>query len=221
MNQLELLHKQFLCSITMEIPSQPVLTRCGHLFELQAINTWFLERHHCPVCRSQINASDLVISQYMMQLFATVDIQRLFGLTAVEEEVGLLCDQPSLPSGFIIGLVDVLPNAALQGDGHPRFRDLRASVYNLNTGLADLRMMVAHINKDMLLKLAPDVRIPVHAVTRKYVCDNNYGWKNLVQRLSWTNHFVYDCFAIGPTRYVVELVENRLDGTPVLLPYFH
>lgn len=46
------------CSITFAVPSEPVTTRCGHLFEKRALTSWIAKcrerqvRPHCPVCRS-------------------------------------------------------------------------------------------------------------------------------------------------------------------------
>jgi hypothetical protein len=44
-----------LCPITLDVMQTPVRTRCGHIFELDAISNWVLQGNGlCPLCRRQL-----------------------------------------------------------------------------------------------------------------------------------------------------------------------
>jgi hypothetical protein len=44
-----------LCPITLDVMQTPVRTRCGHIFEMDALSKWVLEGNGlCPLCRRQL-----------------------------------------------------------------------------------------------------------------------------------------------------------------------
>lgn len=55
----------FCCSICYELASNPVTTRCGHLFCYRCISSWFAQCDHttCPVCK-KISSRDSLIPIY-------------------------------------------------------------------------------------------------------------------------------------------------------------
>lgn len=50
---------RFLCPITMEVMTDPVMSRNGHNFERAAITDWLKTNSHCPQTRDPMSAGDL------------------------------------------------------------------------------------------------------------------------------------------------------------------
>lgn len=54
---IEMLNEQLKvlnCPITGELPGDPVVTDCGHLFDRRAIEAWKTEHPNCPLCRTAV-----------------------------------------------------------------------------------------------------------------------------------------------------------------------
>jgi hypothetical protein len=52
--------KLLTCSISFEVMDDPVVTRCGHLFQRSPIEKWLQQQAVCPTCRSSQQVSELV-----------------------------------------------------------------------------------------------------------------------------------------------------------------
>jgi|GEM_PF-1139782 len=50
----------FIDPITQEEMEFPVITRCGHTFEREAVESWFAHKSVCPMCRNDVNPNDVV-----------------------------------------------------------------------------------------------------------------------------------------------------------------
>ena len=46
--------KKSVCTINQDVPGDPVITNCGHLFDRIAIETWRKTNNKCPTCKTQI-----------------------------------------------------------------------------------------------------------------------------------------------------------------------
>ncbi len=55
--------EEFICSISSEIMKEPVITKCSHTFEESKIKEWLEESSSCPLCRSRIQRTDLILNR--------------------------------------------------------------------------------------------------------------------------------------------------------------
>ena len=55
--------EEFICPLTLEVMTEPVMTRLGHNFELSALLQW-LERHDaCPLTRNPMTLKDIIVNR--------------------------------------------------------------------------------------------------------------------------------------------------------------
>jgi len=48
------------CSICLELLSDPIITRCAHLFDLQCLQQHLSRNPSCPLCRAQVSEGQLI-----------------------------------------------------------------------------------------------------------------------------------------------------------------
>lgn len=60
--------EEFLCPITRDLMSHPVMDKEGHSFESMAILTWLLTKDVCPMGREKISASELCPNRALRSL---------------------------------------------------------------------------------------------------------------------------------------------------------
>ncbi|NGX49964.1 MAG: hypothetical protein K940chlam5_01573 [Candidatus Anoxychlamydiales bacterium] len=58
--------EEFICSLSHEIMKEPVITKCSHTFEESKIKKWLEDSSSCPLCRSRIQRTDLILNRALM-----------------------------------------------------------------------------------------------------------------------------------------------------------
>jgi ligand-binding SRPBCC domain-containing protein len=59
--------EEFICPLTLEVMTEPVMTRLGHNFELSALLQW-LERHdECPLTRNPMTLKDIIVNRALQE----------------------------------------------------------------------------------------------------------------------------------------------------------
>ena len=51
---------QFSCSICLDAPKDPVLTRCGHVYCWPCLHEWIKRSESCPVCKAGVTESSII-----------------------------------------------------------------------------------------------------------------------------------------------------------------
>ncbi|VVA95316.1 unnamed protein product [Arabis nemorensis] len=62
-NEEDVSNNVFGCNICLELPKEPIVTLCGHLFCWPCLYKWIhfhSQSNHCPVCKSLVKEDSLV-----------------------------------------------------------------------------------------------------------------------------------------------------------------
>jgi hypothetical protein len=54
---------EFICPLTLEIMTEPVMTRLGHNFELSALLKWLDGHEVCPLTRNPMTLKDIIVNR--------------------------------------------------------------------------------------------------------------------------------------------------------------
>ncbi|MCB1119623.1 MAG: hypothetical protein KDK65_06660, partial [Chlamydiia bacterium] len=57
---------KYICAITLEVPSRPAKTPCGHYFEPNELLSWLDEHTTCPSCNGGVSKESLTIDRQAM-----------------------------------------------------------------------------------------------------------------------------------------------------------
>ena len=58
---------EFICHITLEIMSNPVMTRWGNSFEREAILQWLSSHGQCPLTRNPMSLKDIIVNKVLRE----------------------------------------------------------------------------------------------------------------------------------------------------------
>jgi len=91
----------FRCSITLETPSDPATTDCGHIFEYTAILNWQFHHDSCPICKEPLFRGNITRSPFLARILRPFVAPRL----AAEKLAFLMDDYEAVPELIDLPLV--------------------------------------------------------------------------------------------------------------------
>jgi hypothetical protein len=68
------LEAHFICPISQDLPKNPVISKCGHIFERKHIDDWLARPGRygrettCPSCRQNLGQSEVFGNKYLEQI---------------------------------------------------------------------------------------------------------------------------------------------------------
>lgn len=220
------------CSITLEIPSVPSFCICRpvpHVFEYVALLNWVQEHESCPVSRHALVEDDIVVCNPLGLLINSLDLRALensFQLPAVPVPQ---TSAPTIPlvqdHGWYISLsfiphwayTNTLPKP--QGAGRPRFIIPTIYPYNTNSGHPTYSCYADRLNLRFVNSLVTRNHSHLLLTSRRFVVRATSAISAIRQQQQLLR-YVYDCFPISGSKFVLEMVDHDVVGEVVDLPLF-
>jgi hypothetical protein len=58
---------EFICPLTLEVMTEPAMTRLGHNFELVALLQWLEQHDDCPLTRNPMTLRDVIVNRALQE----------------------------------------------------------------------------------------------------------------------------------------------------------
>lgn len=205
----------FHCSITLDVPIDPVETLCGHLFERAAILSALRLDPRCPLCRSAASPSSLRTSTFIARLLKPHQ-------PSIDTIISTLDTYSPLASGEMLTRnTNTLTNVLLADYLTDNTDVLRTHSYVITTVLSDDNLFFEHSANAELLASVSFANMNFlrrrHIFGRvdlyKYIYRSRSPIADAIINASNHGYYIYDMYLIGPNRYSLLTLPRRLDGS--------
>ncbi|KAF4382134.1 hypothetical protein G4B88_009424 [Cannabis sativa] len=171
---------EFLCPITLEIMTDPVIVASGQSYDRESIQKWFDSNHRtCPKTRQTLSHLELAPNYALKNIILQWTEKNNFKLPSMDNQGGHEYSSADLTQE-IISLVEGLSSSHLE-----RQRDAVKKVRLLSKENPENRILIAHnggIPPLVQLLSYPDTKIQEHAVTALLNLSIDESNKKLIAR---------------------------------------
>lgn len=206
---------EFNCSITLDLPIDPVETLCGHLFERTALLSALRLDPRCPLCRCSSSPSSIRSSSFVARLLKPhqpcIDVVLDTLDTYSPQASG---EMSTRPTNTLINAL--FSDYVINNDDAPRMYS-----YVLTTVLDDDNLFLAHSVNILMLQSVAQGNMNFlrrrHIYGRvdlyKFIYRTRLTIADAVVNASNHGYYVYDMYFISPNRYCLLTLPRRLDGS--------
>jgi len=225
----------FRCPITLEYPTDPAETNCGHIFQFDAIRLWLTDHDRCPTCRTLLSVFAFHRSPFVKRLLLNASLIKIDspGETPVHNRFDPLSDYiingdelVVLPARVTLG--DIIreqplapppsPSPQPHIDAQPRrnwptaieFVTPGTSVDPNSANFDLINSLVRESNRQFVEQRSLDGRSMFFG---RYIFHHRGQLPSAVVAAANHGYYVYDMTYYAPNRFVLRTITFRRDGS--------